>query len=97
MHGQTGKAAPTADPAVLLVLTDEVLIYERRDVPADYADDALRQLNAEISNFAPETKPRWRRAITFREPLNTVCGACGTRRCWCGVSRLRSRSQEARR
>jgi hypothetical protein len=37
---------------VVIVLTDEALIYERREVPGDYADEAIRQLNAEVSNFA---------------------------------------------
>jgi hypothetical protein len=91
MHQDTSSAG-----AVLIVLTDEVLIYERREVPVNLADDNLRQLNAEISNFAPETKAQWRRAISFREPLNTLCGACGSRRCWCGVNRLTFRG-EARR
>jgi hypothetical protein len=82
---------------VVIVLTDEALIYERREVPGDYADEAIRQLNAEVSNFAGATQATWRRAITYREPLNTVCGACGTRRCWCGVSRLSFHREEARR
>lgn len=94
MHQGQSNTAPSQ---VLIVLTDEVLIYERREVLADVADDRLRQLNAEIANFAPATSTRWRRAITFSEPLNTLCGACGSRRCWCGVNRLTFRSSEARR
>jgi hypothetical protein len=82
---------------VVIVLTDEALIYERREIAADYADEAIRQLNAEISNFAPETKAAWRRGITYSEPVNALCGACGTRRCWCGVSRLSFHREEARR
>jgi hypothetical protein len=92
VEGQTD-----ARQQVEIVLTDEVLIFERREVHAELADDNLRQLNAEISNFAPETKAQWRRAITFSEPLDTLCGACGSRRCWCGVNRLTFRSDEARR
>lgn len=92
MQGHTSTATGSDSTGVLIVLTDEDQIFQRDTVPADEVDAVIERRNRAVA--VPEL--RWRRAITFREPLNTLCGACGTRRCWCGVNRLVHRS-EARR
>lgn len=81
---QEGHTSTVSDASsVLIVLTDEALIYECREVPGDYADDAIRQLNAEVSHFAPETKTSWRRAITYRDRVKKICLCCGQAECLC--------------
>jgi hypothetical protein len=96
MHptGQGSTATGAEQPKVLLVLTDEELIYERREVPADYVDEALKLLNGDLA----ASSIKWRRGIVnCSAPLNSLCGSCGSRRCWCGVSRSRTFGQEPRR
>lgn len=69
-QGSTTTSGNSSD-GVLLVLTDEALIYERRAVAADYADEAIKQLNSDLAAKGV----RWRRAISYSDP-NTLC-ECG--------------------
>lgn len=56
-------------------------IQARITAPADRADRVADALNSTLIGTA-----RWRRAVTYSEPLNTLCSTCGTRHCGCNHS-----------
>lgn len=59
--------------AVEIVLTDGFEVFARQTALPAELDETLRDLNA--------MRPRWRQAITYREPVDVVCQKCGVKFC----------------
>lgn len=77
---------------VELVCTDEIsAVFARLTVAEGDVEDTLAHLNRQAL-IATDGNMKWRRARSFSAPAQH-CAGCGAWRCWCGASRLISRSE----
>lgn len=83
----------SAPKLVDLVCTDDVLVYDRRQVPEADVESTLAELNSYSKCCATDVHVVWRRARSFSAPASEYCRSCGARTCWCGTSRLLSRRE----